>query len=431
MTPVSAEEARRVWTHVALHSFGGPAAQIAVMHRVIVDEKKWLSEERFLHALNFCMLLPGPEAQQLATYIGWLMHGTRGGILAGGLFVLPGFLSILALSWLYAAFGDLGWVEGAFFGVKAAVLAVVAEALLRIGRRVIKGWERLGLAAAAFLGIFLFNIPFPLIVLSAGLLGVLLHRQLGAAAVPIVGGARPALSATLRTALLWGGLWLGPLAVLYGVLGPSSVFVQVGAFFSKSAIVTFGGAYSVLAYVAQQAVERFGWLQPGEMLDGLGLAETTPGPLILVVEFVGYLAAWRDPGGLPPWLAGLFGALITTWVTFLPSFLFIFTGAPYVERLRGEPKLAAALTAITAAVVGVVLHLAVWSALHTLFGEVVRRPLGLGIVVDAPVLSSFDGAAALIAAGAAVWLLKLHRGMLSTLGLAVLAGLALRLAGLR
>ena len=427
MSPVSPAEARRVWARVAAQSFGGPAAQIAVMHRVVVDEQKWLSEERFLHALNFCMLLPGPEAQQLATYIGWLMHGVRGGLVAGGLFVLPGFLSILALSWIYAAFGQVGWVEGAFFGVKAAVLAVVVEALLRIGKRVLKGRWQVALAAAAFLGISLLDVPFPLIVLGAGLLGALRPSGPGAP----FSGPRPRLGATLRTAALWGALWLVPLAVLRLALGPDSVYVQVGTFFSKAAVVTFGGAYSVLAYVAQQAVERFGWLQPGEMLQGLGLAETTPGPLIQVVQFVGYLAAWRSPGALPPWLAGLCGAVLTTWVTFVPCFLWIFTGAPWVERLRGEPRLASALQAISSAVVGAVLHLGLWSGLHTLFGALQVRSIGPGLAVELPVGSSFDGPAALIALGAGLWLLVLHRGMASTLGLAVLAGLGLHFLGLR
>ena len=324
---VSPHEAFRVWARIAALSFGGPAGQIAVMHRILVDEKRWISESRFLHALNYCMLLPGPEAQQLATYIGWLMHGTRGGILAGGLFILPGVVAIMALSWVYALYGNVGLIAGLFFGLKAAVLAIVLEAVVRISRRALKSNLLVGIAATAFVMIFAFQVPFPLIVLGAGLLGFAggragwrafpsaADRALADSAEPTVLGdatsrPRPSTTGTLRVAGIWLMLWLLPVVLLIVLLGSGSVFSQIAVFFSKMATVTFGGAYAALAYVAQQAVEHYGWLKPGEMLDGLGMAETTPGPLIMVLQFVGFLAAFREPGGLPPLLAGTLGGLL-------------------------------------------------------------------------------------------------------------------------
>jgi chromate transporter len=390
---VGLRDAIRVWAKVAIHSFGGPAGQIAVMHRFLVEERRWISEQRFLHALNFCMLLPGPEAQQLATYIGWLMHGNVGGLLAGVLFVLPGVLAILALSMTYATLGGVGAVDGLFFGLQAAVVAVVIEAVLRIGRRALKTPAHVALAAAAFVAIFFLVLPFPLIVLAAGLIGFVGGRLRpalfataghgdGRAAGPqaIIADDGATVSAqSSRWALRAAGvallLWLAPVAIMFAVLDATHVFTQEAVLFSKSAVVTFGGAYAVLAYIAQQAVGTYGWLRPGEMLTGLGMAETTPGPLIMVVQFVGFMAAYRNPGVLGPVAAGVLGSAVATWVTFAPCFFFIFVGAPFIERLRGNRSLTAALSAITAAVVGVVLNLAVWFAINTAFARVheVRR----------------------------------------------------------
>ena len=435
---VPPREALAVWVRVAVQSFGGPAGQIAVVHRIVVDEKGWLSERRFLHALSYCMLLPGPEAQQLTTYVGWLLHGVRGGLVAGTLFILPGFLSILLLSVLYAGYRDVGLVAGLFYGLKPAVLAVVVEALLRLRRRALTGRFDALLAAAAFVAIFVFAVPFPVIVAAAALAGLGLRRA-GARAAPPEGGepddfggtsgveprVRPSLVAAARTALLWAAIWFVPLLVLLAALGPAHVLVREGAFFSRTAVVTFGGAYAVLAYVAQQAVEAYGWLAAGEMLDGLGMAETTPGPLIQVVQFVGFMGAWRNPGGLDPMLAGVLGSLVATWATFAPCFLFIFVGAPFVEHLRGNRALSAALGGIMAAVVGVVLNLAVWFALHTLFGELETVALGPARLL-APVPTTLDVAALAIAAGAMVAMLRFRIGMLPTLGAAAVAGVALQ-----
>ena len=368
-----------------LLSFGGPAGQIAVMHRILVEEKNWISESRFLHALNYCMLLPGPEAQQLATYIGWLMHRTAGGIMAGGLFILPGIIAIMGLSYIYAAYGNVGFVEALFFGLKAAVLAIVIQAVVRVGKRALRNRVMIALAAIAFVAIFFFNVPFPIIIIArrrdrlfrreerpAGIRRRRARRrQEAAAAVDSMLGeelpdhVRPSVARALKVSAVWLLLWLVPVAALLIGLGQANVFSQIALFFSKMAMVTFGGAYAVLAYVAQQAVEHYHWLQPREMLDGLGMAETTPGPLIMVLQFVGFMAAFRDPGTLSPMLAGTLGGLLATWVTFTPCFLWIFLGAPFIETLRGNKGLAGALTAITAAVVGVILNLSIWFALHT------------------------------------------------------------------
>lgn len=443
---VSLWEAVRVWARIAVLSFGGPAGQIAMMHRIVVDEKRWIGEERFLHALNYCMLLPGPEAQQLAVYIGWLMHRTVGGLIAGILFVLPGVLSIMALSLLYATLGNTGAVQGLFFGLKAAVLAVVLEAVVRVGRRTLKNGVMVALSAAAFLAIFAFDVPFPLIILTAALIG-LAGARLGFSAFrpaphmadpsaprsSLLGEgmpdhARPSPAWSLRIGAVCLVLWLGPVLALLLTLGPDNVFTGIAVFFSKMAVVTFGGAYAVLAYVAQQAVETYGWLYPGEMLDGLGMAETTPGPLIMVVQFVGFLGALRDPGALPPLLAGVLGGLLTTWVTFVPCFLWIFLGAPYVEALRGNRMLGAALSAITAAVVGVILNLALWFALHTLFARL--QPVRFaGMALDLPVLSSVNPPALALTAAAVLAVFRFKAGMLPTLGACALAGVALRMAG--
>lgn len=443
-------EAVRVWARVAVLSFGGPAGQIAVMHRILVEEKRWIGETRFLHALNYCMLLPGPEATQLAVYIGWLLHRTKGGLTAGILFVLPGALAIMALSWIYAAFGNLGAVQALFFGLKAAVLAIVLEAVLRVGRRALRNLVMAALAATAFVAIFFFAVPFPLIIAIAaavGFMGGRLGRAafLGAGTHGKDGGrgiadadsalgetipdhARPGLAWSLTVASVFLALWLVPVIALIAVFGTQDVFSQIAIFFSKMAVVTFGGAYAVLAYVAQQAVEHYGWLAPGEMLDGLGMAETTPGPLIMVTQFVGFLAAFRDPGAMPPFLAGTLGGLLTTWVTFTPCFLWIFLGAPYVEALRGNRALSAALAAITAAVVGVILNLAVWFALHVLFAEL--RPVRvLGLAFDAPVPASVDIPALVLTGAALVAVLAFRAGMIPVLAACSAAGLIYRLAG--
>jgi chromate transporter len=431
-------EALRTWGYIGVNSFGGPAGQIAVMHRVLVDEKRWISEERFLHALNYCMLLPGPEAQQLAVYVGWLLHGVRGGLAAGLLFVWPGALAILLLSYLYAGYQQVDLVQSVFFGLKAAVLAIVAEAVLRIGRRALKSQFQVGLAAAAFIAIFVFNVPFPLIVVGAAVIGLLRARTLGKtptapasnaprAAVDAVleshgaVAAAPALRRTLKVGAIWLTLWFAPVAMLFAFAGADSVYFKIGAFFSQAATVTFGGAYSVLTYIAQEAVNTHGWLQPGEMLDGLAMAETTPGPLIMVVQFVGFMAAFREPGALNPMVAGTLAALLTTWVTFAPCFLWIFLGAPYIEALRGNKALNAALSAITAAVVGVILNLAVWFALHAIFATV-HEVHGLGGRLFVPEWNTINWAAALLAIGALIATFRFHVGMVKVLGACALAG---------
>ena len=437
-------EAVRVWARIALLSFGGPAGQIAVMHRILVDEKKWIGEERFLHALNFCMLLPGPEAQQLAIYIGWLLHKVKGGLVAGILFILPGLVSIMALSWLYVLYGDAGPVEALFFGLKAAVLAIVFQAVVRIGGRALGNRARLAVAGGAFLAIFLFALPFPLIVIGAGLIGYLAARGggtafaaggghgSGAAAAPDSDSALGAMTPNHaraygrrlpRLALMLLLLWLTPVALL--IATDAGTYADIALFFSQMAVVTFGGAYAVLAYVAQAAVETYGWLAPGEMLDGLGLAETTPGPLIMVTQFVGFLGAYRDPGALPPLVAGTLGGLLTTWVTFVPCFLWIFAGAPFIERLRANKALTGALAAITAAVVGVILNLALWFALHYLFGAVTERRYG-PLRLDLPEWSSLDPTAALLAAAALVAVLRFRAGMVAVIIGCAIAGMAVR-----
>ena len=395
------------WGTVAANSFGGPAGQIAVMHDEIVERRGWVPEASFLHALNYCMFLPGPEAQQLATYLGWMRKGVRGGLLAGGLFVLPGFVSILVLSVLYARWGNVPWVEGVFRGVGPAVIAIVAHAVLRIGRRTIKNGVMFGVAVAAFVAIFFMELPFPLVVLVAGLFGfagarvapeIFLTLQRHEVDADDGDGAPVSWLRTARTVVIGLALWLGPVAVIAAMTG-DSVWTDIGVFFSQAAVVTFGGAYSVLAYMAQQAVEVYGWLQPGEMVDGLGLAETTPGPLVQVTQFVGFLGAYRAPGTLSPMMAGLLGAVLTTWVTFVPSFLWILAGAPHVERLKNRPSLTGALSTITAAIVGVILNLGVWFGIYTLFADVDERTFA-GARLLVPDVSTIDPLGVLIAVGA-------------------------------
>jgi chromate transporter len=421
-------EAVRVWTRIALMSFGGPAGQIAVMHRELVEEKRWIDEPQFLHALNFCMLLPGPEAQQLATYLGWLLNGAKGAIVAGTLFVLPGAVAILLLSFLYALFGNVAPVEALFFGLKAAVLAIVVDAVIRIGRRALKSRLMQLIAAAAFIAIFFLAVPFPAIVIAAALIGLFNGRNRSDNDVPVV-PTRPPRRRSWWLPALFLALWLVPVIVLLATLGRGNVFTEIALFFSRMAVVTFGGAYAVLAYVAQQAVDHYHWLSAREMLDGLGMAETTPGPLIMVTQFVGFLGAMRNAGGLDPLIAGTLGALLTTWVTFTPCFLWIFLGAPYVERLRGNAALSSALAAVTAAVVGVILNLAIWFAVHTLFARVMPVRSG-ALHFDAPVASTVIIPAALLAALAAVALLRFRVSPMLVLGACAAAGIALKLLNL-
>jgi chromate transporter len=448
MHGVSLAEAFRVWLRVAALSFGGPAGQIAVMHRIIVDEKRWVGENRFLHALSYCMLLPGPEAHQLAIYIGWLMHRWPGAIIAGGLFVVPGIVSIMALSYVYAAYGSVPVIAALFLGLKAAVLAIVLNAVHRVGSRALKSKPMLVLAALAFIGIFFFAIPFPLIVIAAGIIGFIAARS-GSTAFQVGGDhggggkatadegllgaelpehAKPTVARAMRVSALWLVLWLGPVLIVVVTMGSADVFTEIGGFFSKMAVVTFGGAYAVLAYMAQQAVETYGWLKPGEMLDGLGMAETTPGPLIMVVQFVGFLAAYRTPGTLPPMLAGTLGGLLATWCTFVPCFLWIGLGAPFIERLRDNKPLSGALAGITAAVVGVILNLAIWFALHTWFRDAYRVK-GLGLSFDVPIVSSADPWALLLSVAAMIAIFRFKVGMIQTLLACSAVGVVLHLAG--
>jgi chromate transporter len=421
-------EALRSWAKIGLLSFGGPTAQIALMHRVIVDEKKWLSEPQYLNALSFCMLLPGPEAMQLATYAGWRLHGLIGGLAAGLLFMLPGALVVLALSVIYAAFGQVPFVEAVFFGIKAAVLVIVIEALLRIARRALKLPEHWAIAAISFVAIFFLALPFPLIVFAAALFGFL--RSKGAVAGPV--DAKPArlasASQTLRTVAIWLAIWFAPLLALAFIFGGDHILTQLGWFFSKLAVVTFGGAYAVLAYMGQDVVVRYGWLEAGQMMDGLGLAETTPGPLILVTQFVGFLAAYRA-GGEAAWGLAFLGAFTALWATFAPCFLWIFAGAPYVEWINAQPRLRGALAAITAAVVGVIFNLALWFGLHVFFRDVALIKLGwLNLWTPDP--ATLDWRVVLLAAISAVLLLRLHWGIPAVLGVASGAALLISALGI-
>ena len=443
-TFVSFNQAVFVWFKISLLSFGGPAGQIAVMHRLLVEELKWVSEKRFLHALNFCMLLPGPEAQQLTIYLGWLLHRVRGGVVAGTLFVLPGALTVLVLSIIYVTYQQEMLVSSIFFGVKAAVLAIVTTALWRLARKILRKKLLIGITIAAFLASFVFAVPFPIVIVGAALATYFFGEasvqtarsdEEGEARIIdswVAAGGSPKPHRAFLVAAICAFLWLAPIAVLYGWLGAGHVYVQEAMFFSKMAVVTFGGAYAVLSYMAQQTVGYYGWISAGEMLDGLGMAETTPGPLIMVTQFVGFMGAYHSPGMLDPMMAGCLGALVTTWVTFAPCFLWIFLGAPYIEALRGNRVLAVALTGITAAVVGVVLNLAIWFGLRVMFVELSDVALlGLdGIAVSLPVLSSFDPLASAILAGALVAIAIFGVGMIKVLAVCAAAGLALGSVGL-
>jgi len=422
----------QVFARIGLLSFGGPAGQIALMHRELVEERGWIAEADFLHALNICHLLPGPEAQQLATWIGWRLHGVRGGLAAGLLFVIPGALVILALSMFYALAADLAWVEALFLGIKAAVLAIVVQALLRIAGRALDTGLKRGLALAAFAGLFLFDLPFPAIVLGAGVIGMVAaaYRPQWLAIAP-AGADSAALPprpwrSTLRSVLVWSAVWAAPMVLIALTLGPDHVLWKIGAFFSQLAVVTFGGAYAALAYMAQEAVAGFGWLQPGEMADGLGLAETTPGPLILVTQFVGYLAAFRAPEPFSPLVAGVIGALLTTWVTFAPCFLWIFALAPWIDRLGQAVRLKGGLAAVTAAVVGVIANLTAWFALYVLFAQVNEIAAG-PLRLDWPVWASLDWRAAVLAGLAFVLAFAAKWSVLRLLAVSAVGGLALGL----
>ena len=406
-------EALRFWFKLGCISFGGPAGQIAVMHRELVERKRWIEESRFLHALNFCMLLPGPEATQLATYCGWLLHGVRGGLAAGVLFVLPGAVTLWVLSWIYVTYGELASVAAVFHGLKATVLAIVVAAVLRIGRKALTGPVAWTLAAAAFGALFFLRLPYPLVVFGAlaigfaggrwapGMFGVKVENE------PVAPPAAVPLVSTLRVAAIGVALWFAPVLLAAG-LQPGGLLAQLGWFFSKAAVVTFGGAYAVLPYVGQQAVEHYHWITAGQMLDGLAFAETTPGPLIMVLQFVGFLAGWRHPGAWSPVVAGSLAAAMTTWVTFVPTYLFILVGAPYVERLRGDVRLNAALAAVTAAVVGVILNLAVWFALQVVF----------------PVHAAMDSFALVVGVAALVALERFKVGIVPVITAGGLLGLA-------
>lgn len=433
MTPIITKpnfsELVRVSARIGCLSFGGPAGQIALMHRELVDERKWIDEEQYLHALNFCHLLPGPEAQQLATWIGWKLHGIRGGLAAGLLFVIPGALVILGLSMLYVYAANLDWFAALFLGIKAAVLAIVAQAVIRIGGRALNTDFKRIVAALAFAGLFLFNLPFPVVVLGAGALGVFVsYYRPQWIALKMNGNLAPTGPApwaqTLRTVLVWALIWAAPMVIVLLTVGRDHVLWDIGSFFSQLAIVTFGGAYAVLAYMAQEAVQGFGWLSAGEMADGLGLAETTPGPLIMVTQFVGYLAAFRAPEPFTPVVAGIIGAGLTTWVTFAPCFLWIFAFAPWIERLENARWLKGGLSTLTAAVVGVIANLGVWFALHVLFTRVGVFDYGpLHLVL--PDWQSFSWQAATLAALAAILIFRFKWTIIPVLAVSGLGGLAL------
>ena len=421
---VSLSQAAWTWLRIGLLSFGGPAGQIAVMHRIVVEEKRWVSEERFLRALNCCTLLPGPEAQQLVTWLGWSQHGMLGGLVSGGLFVLPGALVMLGLSAAYAAWHTVPVMSGVFFGINAAVVALVAEALIRISRRALIGHTARLLAVASFLAIFLLNVPFPAVVLGAGLIGARWPERVArpGSSDPEQRDARwPSLRRTLGVLAVGLILWWAPLGLLAGILGREHLFTQLGLFFSQAAVVTFGGAYAVLAYMAQHVVQDMGWISAGAMVDGLGLAETTPGPLILVVQFVAFNAAFQHPGPLGPWGAGLLGSAVALWVTFAPSFLWIFLGAPVVDAIAQVKRLQGALGAITAAVVGVIASLSLWFTLHVVFRELAPVEL-LGRALTRPVWSSVDPLAVAGVVLALLFTFRWHVGLAWLLGGAALLG---------
>lgn len=421
-------DAFRFWLKLGFISFGGSAGQIAIMQHELVEKRKWISQERFLHALNYCMLLPGPEATQLAIYIGWLLHRTAGGVVAGVLFVLPASLLLAALSWIYVALGSSPWIAALFYGLKPAVVAIVLAALVRIGRKALKNGVMWSIAGLAFLAIYFMHVPYPFIVIAAAFIGIVggtIQRErflvVGSVSGAEAGGTAvladhdrppphtvPSLAKAVRVVCLWVPVWWSPVLLAYLLLGSSSVLFQEGIFFSKAALVTFGGAYAVLPYVAQQAVENFHWLTAQQMLDGLGLAETTPGPLIIVLQFVGFVAAWNRPGSLSPLVAAMLGAFVTTWTTFTPCFLWIFLGGPHIEQLRGNERISTALSGVTAAVVGVVLNLTVWFGLSVIY----------------PASAHIDWFALLLAVMAFILMTRRDWGVVSVVAVSALLGVA-------
>jgi chromate transporter len=424
MEKISTKEQLKVWSHVAANSFGGPAGQIAVIHKLVVEDKKLISEERFLHALNFCMLLPGPEAQQLATYMGWLMNKWRGGLIAGGLFILPGFLSILALSYLYVIFNHVTFVQGLFYGMKPAIIAIVLAALLRISKKSLKNAFYWSMAILAFIALFFFNLPFPMVVIGSAVIGILYgkffaHHSL-TTDFPVI--EKPKLSATIKTLSIWLAVWIAPILLTLMIFGPQSTFHSLNLFFSKMSMVTFGGAYAALTYVAQRAVEVYGWLQGAEMLDGLAMAETTPGPLIQTVQFVGFMGAYRFPDISSPLLAAFIGSVLTTWMTFAPCFLWIFTFAPYVEFIRGQKLFTDALQAITASVVGVIFNLSLWFVLKALFTQS-QTFQWMMLDFEYPLYSSIDYIACGICSVALVMQFKFNKGLFTILGTCTTLGI--------
>ena len=425
----SFRELVQVFGRIGCLSFGGPAGQIALMHRELVEERQWVEEEQYLHALNFCHLLPGPEAQQLATWIGWRLHGVKGGLAAGLLFVIPGALVILALSMLYAFAANLDWFAALFLGIKAAVLAIVVQAFIRIGGRALNTRFKQYVAVAAFIALFFFNLPFPIVVLGSGALGIFVASQRPNWLALRPGNGLPITTqrpwaASARTVLIWGLIWAAPLVLILATFGRDHVLWDIGSFFSQLAIVTFGGAYAVLAYMAQEAVQGFGWLSAGEMADGLGLAETTPGPLIMVTQFVGYLAAFRAPEPFTPLVAGIIGAGLTTWVTFAPCFMWIFAFAPWIERMENARWLKGGLATLTAAIVGVIANLTIWFALHVFFSQIDERQLG-PVRLYWPDPSTFSWQAALLAIFAAVLIFRLKWNVIAVLIAAGLGGIGL------
>ncbi len=418
--PPTFKEAFFVWLRIGLLSIGGPAGQIALMHKTLVEEKRWISNDHFMHALNYCHFLPGPEAQQLATYVGWLLHRTPGGIMAGTLFILPGFFVVLALSILYAAYQHVPTIDAFFYGLKPAVLAIVVGAVIRISSKSLKNSFSVALAVVAFFCLFVFNLPFPYVIFGAALLGWGYARAKNEKNEPVAAPETDLVSQSkgqtssgysLRVLALWLPLWLGPVLILGLVRGWDDIYTRMGVFFSKMAMVTFGGAYAVLTYVAQEAVNTFGWLTTVDMMNGLAMAESTPGPLILVLQYVGFIGAHNAPGALPPVLAGVLAAVLVVWVTFTPCFLWIFLGAPYVERIRGNRNLSAALAGITSAVVGVIVNLSAWFGLHTLFSTVTTWKGPLGMSLPVPALGTLDIFALLLSAAAVTAMTRFNLGM--------------------
>ena len=435
--------ATKAWFAISLRTFGGPAGQIAVMHRELVDDRRWIGEDRFLHALSYCTLLPGPEAQQLAIYLGWLLNGTSGGLVAGALFVLPGYVALMILSAIYAKWGATTAVTAIFAGLAPAVLAIVSQAVWRIGRRALKNRVLIGIAIGAFVALFAFEIAFPIVIVAAAVIGYTASRgrpelftsksslDVEVTAVPLIAddalhGQGPSLSRAIKISVIGVTMWAAPVVVAAAILGRSHVLVEQGLFFSGTAVVTFGGAYAVLSFVAQRAVNVYHWLLPGEMVNGLALAETTPGPLIMVVQFVGFLGAYRNPGDLNPWVAGVLGATLVVWVTFVPCFLFVFLGAPHIEGLRHNQKLSAALAGITPAIVGVIANLSIYFSIHTLFADTRRRDWG-PVHLTAPVWSTLSLRAVLVTALAFVLVFRWKVSVLRVLGVCATVGAAIYL----